>query len=360
MPAKDIFDRPFDEGTKIKLKIFQEYFEEWLPVFVASQTPIWKTVQVFDFFAGKGKDNNGELGSPLIAIKVISSYLSFISKNKIAVVLHLNELNKSSYDSLIENLLGLDVGFTIKTYNSDFKTLLNNHYDSMKTSANFLFLDQNGIKEITKDIFERLVTLKQTDFLFFISSSYFKRFATTPEFKKYFPFTPEEVETTDYYHIHRKVVEHYKSLISKSKKYFLAPFSIKKGPNIYGLVFGTNHTLGIEKFLSIAWKKDKLTGEANYDIDNEKINLNQQTLFEEFNKPSKRQVFENSLSAGILNGELTTNYDVYLFGLNEGFLLKDVNSVLKKLKADNKVIFDFSLITTDLHKSKISEQIKLL
>jgi len=34
MPVKDIFDKPFDEGTIIKLKIFQKYFEEWLPPFV--------------------------------------------------------------------------------------------------------------------------------------------------------------------------------------------------------------------------------------------------------------------------------------------------------------------------------------
>ena len=202
--------------------------------------------------------------------------------------------------------------------------------------------------------------MRQTDFLFFISSSYFKRFAATPEFIRYFPFDPKEVENTDYYHIHRKVLEHYKSLIQGNKQYFLAPFSIKKGPNIYGLIFGTNHTFGIEKFLSVVWRKNKVRGEANYDIDNEKINLQAPSLFEQYNKPSKRQVFEKNIAENILNGNLKTNYEVYLFGLNEGFLLKDVNTVLNRLKAEKKIDFDFKLISSGLHKSQNIEPIKLL
>ena len=79
------------------------------------------------------------------------------------------------------------------------------------------------------------------------------------------------------------------------KEYFLAPFSIKKPSGIYGLIFGTNHTLGIEKFLRVCWKHDKLTGEANFDIDNEKINVNKPSLFSEFNISTKRQMFDESL-----------------------------------------------------------------
>ena len=360
MPAKNLFDKPFDEGTKIKLEIFREYFEEWLPVFVSRKEPIWKTIQIFDFFAGKGKDINGESGSPLIAVAVINTLRQYIIQNKIKVILHLNELNRDSYNSLIENIPVPANNFEIKTYNKEFQVVFNDLYDSMKTSANFLFLDQNGIKEITNDIFQKITYLKQTDFLFFISSSYFKRFAATDEFRKYFPFDPKEVTTTDYYHIHRKVLNHYKSLIPINKEYFLAPFSIKKGANIYGLVFGTNHTLGIEKFLSVAWKKDKLRGEANYDIDNEKIDFKTPSLFEEFNKPNKRQVFEKSLRENILNGTLKTRYSVYLFALNEGFLLKDVNVVLRKLKLEKKIDFDFALISSDLHRYKDTQLLKLL
>jgi len=58
------------------------------------------------------------------------------------------------------------------------------------------------------------------------------------------------------------------------------------------LVFETNHTLRIEKFSNVVWKNDKLRGEANYDIDSEKIDLQSPRLFPELNVPSKRDVFE--------------------------------------------------------------------
>ena len=168
---------------------------------------------------------------------------------------------------------------------------------------------------ITSEVFDKIISLKQTDLLFYISSYYFKRFAKTPEFQKYFSFDSNEIQNMNYYHIHRNVLQHYKSLIPANKKYYLAPFSIKKGPNIYGLIFGTNHTLGIEKFLTIAWKNDKLRGEANYDIDNESIDLTRPSLFEDFNKPNKRQVFEKNLSDNILNKKLIDKQSLYLYTL---------------------------------------------
>jgi three-Cys-motif partner protein len=360
MPVKNLFDKPFDEGTKTKLDIFKNYFQKWLPVFVSKKEPIWKVVQIFDFFAGMGKDKNGELGSPLIAIEIIKSLKKDIIRNKLKVTLHLNELNKICYETLLENVSGLEDGFEIRTYRKEFKTIFNELYTSMKSSANFLFLDQNGIKEITPEIFKKITMLKKTDFLFFISSSYFRRFTNTAEFNKYFHFEPKEIQNMDYFHIHRKVLNHYKSLIPKDKEYFLAPFSIKKGANIYGLIFGTNHTLGIEKFLHVAWKKDELRGEANYDIDNENIDIEKPSLFEEFNKPSKRDVFEKELTQSIFTGKLRTNRDVYLFGLNEGFLLKDVNIVLRKLKDKKKIDFDFKFLSSNLHRNKKIDYIKIL
>ncbi|WDF79878.1 three-Cys-motif partner protein TcmP [Mucilaginibacter sp. KACC 22773] len=360
MPGKDLFRKPFDEGTLAKLNVFRDYLKEWLPVFVSKKEPIWTTIQIFDFFAGQGKDMNNISGSPLIALEIVQSLEKFIKERNVQVILHFNELDNDNYTFLEEALKGIEGQFIIKKYKEDFSTLFLSLYDSMKTSANFLFLDQNGIKQITKDIFNKIISLKQTDFLFYISSSYFKRFATTPEFQKYFSFDVAEVQQINYYHIHRNVLQHYKSLIHQNKRYYLAPFSIKKGSNIYGLIFGTNHTLGIEKFLTIAWKNDKLRGEANYDIDSEHIDLKTPSLFEQYNKPSKRQIFEKNLTESIISKQLEFKHSVYLYTLNEGFLFKDANAVLNRLKSNNKIKFDFELITSNLHKDEINKKIIVL
>jgi three-Cys-motif partner protein len=360
MPRKNIFEEPFDEGTLDKLSIYKEYLKEWLPVFVAKPKPIWKTVQIFDLFAGEGQDKDGASGSPLIAIEVINQYKELAIANGVKIILHLNELKKTAFQILKKNVLGLDVGFDIRVYNEKFETLFESLCLSMKDSANFLFLDQNGIKEITPALFTRITTLNQTDLLFFISSSYFKRFSVTPEFRKYFPFDKEEIKEIDHYHIHRLVLEHYKSIVNKATPYFLAPFSIKKNANIYGLIFGTNHSLGIEKFLKVSWKKDVLTGEANFNIDSENIDPRKPSLFPDFDKPDKRQLFEKNLTNLILNKNLVRRYDIYLYGLTEGFQMKDVNVVLRNLRSEDKIYFSFDLISSNLHKHKDQESLKVL
>jgi three-Cys-motif partner protein len=207
-------------------------------------------------------------------LSILNDNEEYIQRNKITVRVILNEFEKDKYDLLRKNLESLHKKelYEIEIHNNNFIKVFNECYPSMKQSANFLFLDQNGIKQITEDVFSKLIGLQQTDFLFYISSFYIKRFGEVEEFKKYLNITKQDLEGKSYFHIHRIVLTYYRSLIPKLKNYFLAPFSIKKPSGVYGLIFGSNHTYGLEKFLHVCWKHDKLTGEANFDIDNETRN----------------------------------------------------------------------------------------
>lgn len=352
MPSKSIFSEPFDDGTLFKLRIFSDYFKEWLPVFVSPKKPFWKNIQIYDLFAGMGKDNSGVLGSPLIILEELSKWKTSIKENSLNVQVIINEFLPKYYQALKENIdeYKKEKVFEIKDYNEDFNSVFERYYDSMKLSANFLFLDQNGIKQITETVFNKIIELKQTDFLFFISSSFIKRFSEVDSFQKYLKITKQDLEGKSYYHIHRIVLDYYRSLIPNGTKYFLAPFSIKKPAGIYGLIFGTNHIYGLEKFLKVCWKHDQLTGEANFDIDNEKIDILKPSLFEEYNIPKKIQLFENELEAKILNEALKTNYEVYCFSLEQGFLPKHSNKILMQLKNTRKIDYDFNLINSKIHK----------
>lgn len=361
MAAKDLFQKPFDDGTIDKLQIFEDYFKEWLPVFIARQEIIWHEIQIFDFFAGEGKDVNGIFGSPMRILSVLNSSRDYIIRSKVKIRIVVNEFDSDKISLLTQNLNSISDNslYTLEIFNENFSDVFDRYFDSMKRTANFLFLDQNGIKQITEGVFSKLISLKQTDFLFFISSSYIKRFSEVEEFQKYLKIQKEDLENKSYYHIHRVVLDYYRSKIPSEKKYFLAPFSIKKPSGIYGLIFGTNHTLGIEKFLHVCWRHDKLTGEANFDIDNERIDLNRPGLFAEYNIPTKKQVFDNVLKEKILNQELKTDKDIYLFTLSEGFLLKDSHFVMRNLHKAGKIDLDFKLHSSDVHKIKEPSKIKI-
>jgi three-Cys-motif partner protein len=367
--GKNIHAAPFDEGTQIKLYILQMYLKEWFPVFIAKKELHWSKIFIYDFFCGPGKDVNGRYGSPLIIMKELSEYCTTIRKRSLVVNVHFNDMETEKMQGLSSNIdefmkescdsaCASDCALNITYSNNDFESLFMEKYPEMKRHSenpHFLFLDQNGIKFVTDDVFRKITSLARCDFIFFISSSYLWRFADVPEFQRYLKISGEVFDGQDFFHCHRVVFNYYKKLLTDCGGYFLAPFSIKKGGNIYGLIFGSRNMLGIEKFLKIGWGLNGQTGDANFDIDDEKINPRMPSLFEEMNRSTKLKEFENALVIDIKSGRLKTNKDVYLFAFDRGCLPKHANEVLRKMIKDGDLEKDIHMSANNVHNLPKSE-----
>jgi len=65
--ANSLYNKPFDESTKLKLEIFGECFRAWLPVFIHDY--FTEQIFIYDFFAGSGMDSEGTFGSSIILLK---------------------------------------------------------------------------------------------------------------------------------------------------------------------------------------------------------------------------------------------------------------------------------------------------
>ena len=341
--AKNHFSTPFADGTKAKLEIFRNYLKEWLPVFIANnEKTYWDNIFIYDFFAGEGKDVNGTLGSSMIILDVLNEFSDLVSKTKVKINVIYNEKDEKTFNVLSNHINKFNYNsdkVAVHLYNMSFQDLFKILYPTMivqNSLPKLMILDQFGIKEITNEIFKKLISFKRTDFVFFISSSFVRRFNELPEFKSYLTITKDKFEDTKPFHSHKVVFEYYKSLVDTN--YMLAPFSIKKGINIYGLIFGSNHTLGIEKFLKVGWKINPHTGDANYNIDDEKIIEGQPSLFEEDNTIKKLGLLESVIKRQILSNKETSLYKVYLKTLEFGCLPKHCNEVLKKLEKENKIM----------------------
>lgn len=176
--------------------------------------------------------------------------------------------------------------------------------------------------------------------MFFVSSSYFKRFGD--EFKKLHPkLNLEQIKSTKYDEIHLQIHGLFKNYAKNlGVDMFLFPFSIKKqlekGYNIYGLIFGALHIAAAVKFLEIVWKKNPINGMANYDIDGD-LKANQIDLFTGVKQITKIEQFQNALQLNILNGELKSNLDVFLYTYRSGHISSHAKEVVEKLKK-NKII----------------------
>ena len=302
LPIRNFHKKPFDEGTLTKLELYRGYLREWLPTFI--NNPGIKVLQIFDFFAGPGSDLDGSPGSPLIAIDEVKSAL--IKNGRFdtpRVDLHFNELNNTKEAALRELIAQQPTGpsnmtstVTRMLFKEAFLSLVPRMTGEV---ANLVFLDQNGIKQVSRDVIERLASLPRTDLLFFVSSALVNRFKRLPEIRGCVPIADDDFERMRGDNVHRILADAYRRWLPMTSGYFMASFSIRKGANVYGLVFGSGHPLGIDKFLRVAWKKG---GDANFDIDNDGINPLEPKLFAEMDRPSKLREYENELRNAIICG----------------------------------------------------------
>ncbi len=319
MPSSKFHAKPFDEGTLTKLKLFELYTREWLPVFLANPPPRRSAIHLFDFFAGPGTDSKGIPGSPIRILRQLAAYRDNPGWKRVRISVHLFDVSRSKINRLRQNISQLTSQMEeitlecepwkfVKAFQSS-KAVLQD-----ENAAKLVFIDQFGVDEVTDDVFWQLVAAPACDFLFFLTSSTLYRFRDHPAIKQ------KIVRPDDYYHLHRKVLDYYRELLPDPVNYYLAPFSIKKGPNIYGVIFGSRHPLGMDKFLEVAWKQDEVNGEADYDIGRENMLPGSPMLPFPDVKPRKVENFERDLEARLRAGHLRHEIDVMKVCFEHGVL----------------------------------------
>ena len=344
MPNRNFHAQDFDEGTQAKLDIFQLYAREWLPVFLARNPPIWKEVHIYDFFCGPGTDPKGVEGSPVRIVKELLKYQAQQATNGITVYLHFFDSDGNKTIALRQKLGPLLSGVSnvvLDIQALPFEQTFPKALPILKSrsSAKLVLLDPCGVNFVTNDVFRQLITAEVTDFLFFLASSYLNRFRAVDSIKLKID-RPE-----DFFHVHKVALEAFKSLIPLNTKYYLAPFSIKKGKNIYGIIFGSAELLGMDKFLTTAWKKGPLNGEANFDINREDFRLANPCLaldgFSNF--PTKLGAFETDLRQAILAGKCPDESAIVEICFEHGVRRQHAEPVISALKSEKAIACDFRI-----------------
>ncbi len=262
--AKRFHENEFDDATQVKLAVFRGYIRKWIPVFLTEwnegNNP--QVINLWDFFAGPGADAAGTPGSPRIIQDELKDYCRTrgdVKARGLQVKLYFNDKSKKHIGQLQQCLAEnacpqkcCEPILSSKPFQEAFAERL---LEMRKPrTANLVIMDQFGVKEVTPALVKTLAGLQATDILFFVSSSYIRRFAEEPAIQNYFKMSAEELAASDYKSIHRHICEYFKSALPRGSGYHLAPFSIKKGSNIYGVVFGSGNLLGLQKFLEVCWE----------------------------------------------------------------------------------------------------------
>ena len=368
--AKNINSLEYPEETMLKLDIFRKCFREWYPVFL--HAPHITHLFIYDMFAGSGKDAVGNYGSPLILLQEARGEKKQHCEHLVShggvpsVVFGFNEKLRDKSKELKQNVEieqstcqetckypycpftdNIHVGaydFQELIQNEKVNSVLNN-----KSYGKFILLDQYGFKQINDDVFLKLINSPKTDFIFFIASSFIRRFKTLDVVTTYFHDNSIIFDESKPKECHRAITSYFRALIPKDKEYYLHSFTIQKGSNYYGLIFGSNHSLGMEKFLKVCWSEDKLAGESNCNIYND---YEIGSLFYDPTASNKKQEVYNIIKDKILNGEIISNIQGLKLVLSYGCEPKLYVEVIKDLIEQQKVEIKgtFNRIANNIHK----------
>ncbi|MCL2805729.1 MAG: three-Cys-motif partner protein TcmP [Treponema sp.] len=365
--AKDINQDKFTDETQLKLQIFAECFREWIPVFIHDLYT--KGVFIFDFFAGTGKDPDGNYGSPLILLNEAKGenckYCNVVKKNNKKIYFVFNEKIESKQNELKQNIeeyletckkqnnCGENCIYQYRCDQKEFKDALQDEllekYLHEKDYAKFALLDQYGFSQVDEQVFSKLISSPKTDFIFFISSSFINRFKELPQTKRYIDTNKIQFDEERPMDCHRLITDYYRNLIPEDKEYYLHHFTIKKGANYWGLIFGTSHSFGMEKFLRVCWNNDPLSGESNFNINND---YSEDSLFYDKNNTVKKQSIKNEIKDKILSSEITDNITGFKFTLKNGCLPELFTEVVKELEKENiiKRTGELNYSSTQIHR----------
>lgn len=347
MAYKDLHDNPFDETTISKLQIFEDYAQAWIPTFVMSGSD---TICIFDFFAGTGFDKNLVEGSPLRILNKVREQIGNIFQKNVKIRLFFNEwepnkkmqskfvLLKKACEEYLEINKDVARAIELNLYNEDFEELFPKLLVVIKKYPSLVYLDQNGIKFLSEKYFLELEKASQTDFLYFVSASYFWRFGDSEEFKVHLDIDMNFAKQDPYKFIHRNIIEQLRKKLPSNTRLKLYPFSLKKGANIHGIIFGASHPRAVDKFLTIAWKRNETNGEANFDIDEDQKKA-QLSFFGDKNL-TKREEFNENVRKRILNQEITNNFQLLSFAYDEGHVGNHAADFLKEMKKRGEVSYD--------------------
>lgn len=333
-------DGNFTPGTLAKLRLYGWYMREWLPVFYS--TAFVRTINIVDFFCGPGRDSSGTPGSPMIILKQLSDARVRLQKWGGTITVRFNDSSRANTDRLTELVqTGSPAADLVvpSITTSRFEDIFEDVLSELRQpgTANLILLDQFGVKSFTIETYRKLASLRMTDFLAFFATEHLRRFANEPAMKKYHEELGTELKPTRLEDLSSKVSGFLRAKSPKPEDTFVSDFTIKKGSNLYTIIFGSGHPRGVEKFVRQCWREDPFSGRQ---YDERPEGAIQSSLFgENTDAVISKDVsaYQRHLKSDILSGALTTTKQVFIHYVTHGFLNRHARAVLEELKKEGHI-----------------------
>lgn len=334
------------EHSRAKVELLKTYLSTYLNII--SRVEYFNKVHIYDLLCGEGIYKDNSEGSPIAILKTISNH--YFSNNQTCpdIDLYLNDNGKSEIEpdklkierveKLSEKIFkpqNLNIQFSSIDYSKICPTVLNK-LNISKQDKHLIFIDPHGYKDIKLKQIVEFLELGNSEVILFLPLFDMYRFANKSYDENYKGgqalrnlledcFNNNIVKFTSVFDFTNKL----KNAFIEHTNRFVDTFLLEKDKgNYYGLFFFTPNALGFEKMLEAKWKVDTEQGRGF-----SKRISNQQSFFETLEVSNYPYELENFLKKSI-----KTNSEIYIFGLNKGYLPRHSIEVLKPLRENNKLI----------------------
>lgn len=272
-PTKTVW--PLDPHTHAKHEILRRYLEAWIPILSLVGFP---TIAYVDGFAGPGIYDNGEDGSPIIALKAALRHQALIQTELRFLFIEHDKKRAARLGECVAGL-GLPSNFKVRiadglTFEQGFRKHLLDPYRGARKPLppTFAFIDPFGWTGVPFALVKEILAYKSCEVLFNFMYEEINRFIEHPDQTKNFD---DLFGTTDWRDVTaitdaRARREFFHNLYVRQLRdaagaRYVRSFEMrnKKDATDYFLFFATNNPRGMEKMKEAMWKVDE-SGEFRF------------------------------------------------------------------------------------------------
>jgi len=275
-----------DPHTQAKHIILKKYLDAWLPIMTR-----WNgRVLYIDGFAGPGKYQGDEDGSPIIALK---SAINHRAELKSEIVFLFVEADKERYQHLNQIIKGMSLpkNFKAQAIHGKFDTAVAGLLDYLNEQKKqiapaFVFVDPFGFSHTPFTLIQRIMSNRRCEVLITFMYEAINRFLDhsdlperydelfgTDQWRSVIPEKNPELRRQWIHDIYKSQLE------GPAAIKYVRSFKMMDSGNRteYFLFFGTNNVTGLKKMKEAMWKVDR---DGTFKFSDATVNPNQTVLFE--------------------------------------------------------------------------------
>ena len=254
---------PLGDHTLGKHRVLEEYLKAWFPI-VASR---FQKLLFIDGFAGPGEYSGGELGSPLIALRVFSDLEKRPEARVTYLFVEADQRRADHLQGMVDHYLeSVGADYDVRVRAGTFENVVGRGLsilegDSKRLPPSFAMIDPFGVEGLPLDLVRRLLSQPSSEVYISFMYESMNRFHSHPNFEAAMDSLFGDAgwrplfDIADLEERHRAVCSFYAGRLRNAGAKYVLRFDLREARRLrYTIFFATSNLLGCDRMKSAIWK----------------------------------------------------------------------------------------------------------